>query len=105
MVVSPVLASFSIKSIFVASGIDFVSFCSPSRGPTSTILTRLSNCCCCCWPAASVAVANPLKHRGEVLRRTCRVIGLRDFILVERHASPWLVGRFDPRSKVRSGRA
>lgn len=41
MVETPVLASLSISSILVASGIVFFSFCSPSRGPTSTILTLL----------------------------------------------------------------
>jgi hypothetical protein len=39
MVVTPVLASLRISSIFVSMGIDFFSFCSPSRGPTSTIRT------------------------------------------------------------------
>jgi hypothetical protein len=43
IVVTPVAASFSINWIFVSNGTIFFSFCSPSRGPTSTILMRLSN--------------------------------------------------------------
>lgn len=39
MVVTPVLASRSINSSLVCIGIDFFSFCSPSRAPTSTMRT------------------------------------------------------------------
>jgi len=39
MSVKPVLESLSINSILVLNGIDFFSFCNPSRAPTSTILT------------------------------------------------------------------
>lgn len=39
MVVTPVLASRSINSSFVFIGMDFFSFCSPSRAPTSTMRT------------------------------------------------------------------
>lgn len=39
MVVKPVFASLSTKSIFVASGTVCFSFCNPSRGPTSTMRT------------------------------------------------------------------
>lgn len=39
IVVKPVLANFSINSSFVVSEIGFGSFCSPSRGPTSTSFT------------------------------------------------------------------
>lgn len=39
MVVTPVWASFRISSIFVSIGIDFFSFCNPSRAPTSTMRT------------------------------------------------------------------
>lgn len=55
MLVSPVFANRSINSILVASEIILFSFCSPSRAPTSTILTRLSDDVC-----ARLAVANPL---------------------------------------------
>lgn len=55
MLVNPVLANRSINSILVASEMVFFSFCSPSRAPTSTILTRLSDDVC-----ARLAVANPL---------------------------------------------
>lgn len=55
MLVNPVLANRSISSILVASEMIFFSFCSPSRAPTSTILTRLSDDVC-----ARPAVANPL---------------------------------------------
>jgi hypothetical protein len=41
MSVSPVFDSFSINSILVVKGIVFFSFCNPSRGPTSTTLTKL----------------------------------------------------------------
>ena len=37
MCVTPVLASRLTSSILVCSGIDFFSFCKPSRGPTSTM--------------------------------------------------------------------
>lgn len=37
MCVTPVLASRLMSSILVCRGIDFFSFCSPSRGPTSTM--------------------------------------------------------------------
>lgn len=36
---TPVCASLRMSSILVFSGIDVFSFCSPSRGPTSTIRT------------------------------------------------------------------
>lgn len=39
MVVTPVFANFSMSCSFVSSGIDFFSFCRPSRGPTSTMRT------------------------------------------------------------------
>jgi hypothetical protein len=39
IVVSPVFASLSTSSIFVANDIVCLSFCSPSRGPTSTMRT------------------------------------------------------------------
>lgn len=39
MVVTPVLANLWISSILVSIGMDFFSFCSPSRGPTSTMRT------------------------------------------------------------------
>lgn len=39
MVVNPVLASLSTSSILVARGTVCFSFCSPSRGPTSTMRT------------------------------------------------------------------
>lgn len=80
MVVRPVLASLSINSTFVANGTIVFSFCRPSRGPTSTILTRLSKEGCC-WPGASVAVAKGLRHLGELLRREVRAIGRTHFIL------------------------
>lgn len=85
MVVSPVFASLSIRSILVASGMAVFSFWRPSRGPTSTILTRLSKVRVC-WPGASDAVARDRRHRGELLRSTRLVIGLKHFI-VERQAS------------------
>lgn len=56
MAETPVLASRSMSSIFVASGIVFFSFCSPSRGPTSTSLTLLP--CEACWVLAE---ANALR--------------------------------------------
>ena len=37
MCVTPVLASRLMSSILVCSGMDFFSFCRPSRGPTSTM--------------------------------------------------------------------
>jgi hypothetical protein len=40
IVVRPVCANRSMRSILVSSGIVFFSFCSPSRGPTSTMWTR-----------------------------------------------------------------
>lgn len=55
MLDNPVFANRSINSILVASEMVFFSFCSPSRAPTSTILTRLSDDVC-----ARLAVANPL---------------------------------------------
>ena len=42
MVDSPVFARRSISSSLVARGMAIFSFCRPSRGPTSTSLTRLS---------------------------------------------------------------
>lgn len=39
MVAKPVPASLSTNSIFVARGTVCFSFCSPSRGPTSTMRT------------------------------------------------------------------
>jgi hypothetical protein len=41
MEVSPAAARRAIKSILVAVGTIAFSFCSPSRGPTSTMRTRL----------------------------------------------------------------
>lgn len=64
MVETPVFASLSINSIFVAKGIVIFSFCKPSRGPTSTSLTRLSEIGC--WV---LAVAKPLcRRRGDRLQ-------------------------------------
>lgn len=81
MIVRPVLASLSISSILVSSGIVFFSFCRPSRGPTSTILTRFLKEACC-WHGASVVVTNVLvRHPGVVLRRTWRAIGRSDVML------------------------
>ena len=39
MSLTPVCANRLISSIFVANGIEFFSFCSPSLAPTSTIRT------------------------------------------------------------------
>jgi hypothetical protein len=79
MVVTPVLANLSISSIFVSSAIVFFSFWSPSRGPTSTILTRLSKVCCAA--DGSVAVAKVRTLRGGILLGKYRAIGRKDFIL------------------------
>lgn len=65
MVVKPVLASLSTSSILVANGIVFFSFCSPSRGPTSTMRT---------WSARlEAAEANVLgRHVWRATRRAER---------------------------------
>jgi len=56
MVVNPVLASLSTSSILVARGTVCFSFCSPSRGPTSTMRT---------WSARLLAAeANVLRGHG-----------------------------------------
>jgi hypothetical protein len=74
MSVRPVFANRSIKSIFIDRGIGFFSFCSPSRGPTSTILTRL--------PVEDSFSDRPLRGSTAVAkhlavrRETCR--GQRD---------------------------
>ena len=39
---SPVMDSLLMNSILVAVGTSCFSFCNPSRGPTSTILTEFS---------------------------------------------------------------
>jgi hypothetical protein len=41
---NPAALSLSISSIFTAAGTTPGSFCRPSRGPTSTIFTRLGSC-------------------------------------------------------------
>lgn len=42
MIFVPAAPSLSMSSIFVSGGITDFSFCSPSRGPTSTTRTKLS---------------------------------------------------------------
>ncbi len=71
MVVTPVLANLCIRSSFVLSCIAFFSFWSPSRGPTSTIRTRVSGA----GRGVSVAVAKLRKLRRVVRRRARRAIG------------------------------
>lgn len=60
---TPVFANLSTSSIFVAKGIDFFSFCRPSLGPTSTILTLLSVRCCCCAAAAGFLMSDAVAKR------------------------------------------
>jgi hypothetical protein len=55
MCVTPVFASLRINSSFVSRGIVLFSFCRPSLGPTSTILT---------WSAAYVLEV--LKLRADL---------------------------------------
>ena len=59
MVCTPVCANRRMSSSFVSSGIVLFSFCRPSRGPTSTILT---------WSAA--VLLDVLKLLQSCLRRT-----------------------------------
>jgi len=44
MCVTPVFANRLTSSIFVCNGIDFFSFCKPSRGPTSTMRAWSAEC-------------------------------------------------------------
>lgn len=81
MLVSPVRASRSMSSIFVANGIVAFSFWSPSRGPTSTIRTWLLNE----GGRASVAVANPRRERSCVRRRDRRNSGVSATIFESVH--------------------
>ncbi len=75
MVVSPVLARRVIRSSLVASEMGRFSFWRPSRGPTSTSLTRRSGdevgaCSCCggCWGwSAEVANEARVVQRGRQL--------------------------------------
>lgn len=77
MVETPVRASLSISSIFVARGIVFFSFCRPSRGPTSTSLTRLS------YEVPALAVAKPLCQRSCPERRHARQMLDRKRLIVK----------------------
>lgn len=77
MVETPVRASLSISSILVARGIVFFSFCRPSRGPTSTSLTRLS------YEVPALAVAKPLCHRSCPERRHTRQMLDRKRLMVK----------------------
>lgn len=77
MVETPVRASLSISSIFVARGIVFFSFCRPSRGPTSTSLTRLS------YEVPALAVAKPLCQRSCPERRHARQMLDRKRLMVK----------------------
>ncbi len=77
MVVTPVLASRSMRSILVANGMVFLSFCSPSRGPTSTILTRLEKE----GAGVSEAVAKHRRPRAPASRKPRQTAGPSAFIL------------------------
>jgi hypothetical protein len=74
MVDTPVRANRSINSIFVASGIAFFSFWRPSRGPTSTSLTRLSD-------DVVLAVANPLCQRNWGRRQALQMLDRARFMV------------------------
>ena len=95
IVESPVLARRWMSSILVASGMVVFSFCRPSRGPTSTILTRLSKAGRLELDALLPAVAKPRRLRPLVRRKQRRTIGDRiAMLMVEIGHRPEALGRF-----------